>query len=338
MKKALITGINGQDGSYLAEYLLKKGYKVYGGFRRTSTPNFWRLEYLNIKDNPQLELVEFDLLDQGNIHRVIDSIRPQEIYNLAAQSFVGVSFEQPFLTAQTTGIGALNILESIRIIDKNIKFYQASTSELFGKVQETPQNEKTPFYPRSPYGVSKLFAHWSTINYRESYDIFGCCGILFNHESPLRGKEFVTRKITDAVSKIKLGKQEFLEIGNLNVKRDWGYAKEYVQAIYKMLQLDTPEEFVIATGKSHTIRDFIEAAFECVDMKITWKGEDIDEVGVDSNGVARVKINPKFFRPAEVNTLLGDPNKSKDILKWQAKTDMKELCKIMMEADLNRNL
>ncbi|PLX15445.1 MAG: GDP-mannose 4,6-dehydratase [Candidatus Muiribacterium halophilum] len=337
MKKALITGITGQDGAYLAKFLIEKGYKVYGGFRRTSTVNFWRLEYLKIKDNPQLELVEFDLLDQGNIYRVIESIRPQEIYNLAAQSFVGVSFKQPTLTAQTTGVGVLNILECIREIDKNIRFYQASTSELFGKVREMPQKETTPFHPRSPYGVSKLFAHWTTINYRESYGIFACCGILFNHESPLRGKEFVTRKITDAVSRIKLGKQECLEIGNLNVKRDWGYAKEYVEAIYQMLQHKTPEEFVIATGKSHTIREFIEAAFECAQMKITWKGEDVDEVGVDSNGVVRVKINPKFFRPAEVNTLLGDPKKSKEILKWESKTDMKQLCDIMMRADMARN-
>lgn len=279
MKKAIITGITGQDGAYLAELLLEKGYEVYGTYRRSSSMNFWRIEELGIQNNPNLHLLEYDLNDQTSNIRLIDKVRPDEIYNLAAQSFVGVSFDQPIATAQTTGVGCLHLLEAIRIINPKIRFYQASTSEMFGKVQEIPQTENTPFYPRSPYGVSKLFAHWSTINYRESYDIFGVSGILFNHESPLRGREFVTRKITDTVAKIHLGKQDKLELGNLDAQRDWGYAKEYVDGMYRMLQHDTPETFVLATNETHTVRKFVDLSFNEIDVQLEWKGKDENEKG-----------------------------------------------------------
>ena len=260
------------------------------------------------------------------------------MYNLAAQSFVGVSFEQPITTAEITGIGPLNILEAIRIVNPKIKFYQASTSEMFGKVQEIPQKETTPFYPRSPYGVAKLYAHWITINYRESYDIFGCSGILFNHESPLRGKEFVTRKITDAVAKIYLGKQDFVELGNLDAKRDWGYAKEYVEGMYLMLQAKKPDTYVLATNRTETVRDFVRLAFKAVGMEIEFKGEGINEVGIDKkSGKVLVKVNPKFFRPAEVDLLIGDYSKAKQELNWEPKTTLEELCSMMVEADIKRN-
>lgn len=272
MKTALITGITGQDGAYLVNLLLQKNYKVYGTYRRTSSVNFWRLDELGVDylNNPNLQLVEFDLTDLGGITRLLEKIQPDEIYNLAAQSFVGVSFEQPKTTAEITGIGALNILEAIRQVNPKIKYYQASTSEMFGKVQSIPQNEKTPFYPRSPYGVAKLYAHWITINYRESYNIFGCSGILFNHESPLRGKEFVTRKITDAVARIKLNKQQFLELGNLDAKRDWGFAAEYVEGMWRMLQAEQPDTYVLATNRTETVRSFVEMAFKAVDIGVEW--------------------------------------------------------------------
>ena len=338
MKKALITGITGQDGAYLAQLLLEKGYKVYGAFRRTASENFWRIEYLGIKNHPNLQLVEYDLTDQSNSIRLLMDIKPDEIYNLAAQSFVGVSFEQPEATSQVTGIGVLHLLEAIRIVNKDIKFYQASTSEMFGKVQEIPQKETTPFYPRSPYGVAKLYAHWMTINYRESYNIFGCSGILFNHESPLRGKEFVTRKITDSVAKIKLGMLDTLELGNLDAKRDWGYAKEYVEGMYLMLQANKPDTYVLATGRTERVRDFVKMAFKAVDMELIFEGEGENEVGIDkATGKCVVRVNPKFYRPAEVELLIGDASKAKKELGWEPKTTLEELCAMMVEADIERN-
>lgn len=338
MKKALITGITGQDGAYLAQLLLEKNYLVYGTYRRSSSVNFWRIEELNIAKHPNLKLVEYDLNDQSASIRLINEIQPDEIYNLAAQSFVAVSFDQPILTAQTTGIGALHLLEAIRIINPKIKFYQASTSEMFGKVQQTPQTENTPFYPRSPYGFSKLFAHWATINYRESYDLFAVSGILFNHESPLRGREFVTRKITDTVAKIHLGLANKLELGNLDAQRDWGHAKEYVEGMYLMLQHTTPETFVLATNHTTTVRKFVEISFEKIGIKIDWKGKESDEKGYcQSTGNLIVEVNPKFYRPAEVDTLIGDASKAHELLGWKPNNSMKEICHEMVEADLRRN-
>jgi len=338
MKKALITGITGQDGAYLAEFLLNKGYKVYGTYRRLASVNFWRLEELGIKNHPSLELIEFDLIDQSNVIRTISEIEPNEVYNLAAQSFVGVSFAQPIATTHITALGALHLLEAIRIINPKIKFYQASTSEMFGKVQEIPQKETTPFYPRSPYGVAKLYAHWMTINYRESYDIFGCSGILFNHESPLRGLEFVTRKITDGVAKIVLGKIDYLELGNLDAKRDWGYAKEYVEGMYLMLQAKKPDTYVLATNRTESVRDFVRMAFKAVDIELEFVGEGVEERGIDKkSGKTLVKVNSKYFRPAEVDLLIGDYSKAKKELGWEPKTTLEELCKMMVEADIKRN-
>lgn len=338
MKKALITGITGQDAAYLAELLLEKGYLVYGTYRRTSSTNFWRIEELGINNHPNLTLLEYDLVDLSSAYRIISDVYPDEIYNLAAQSFVGVSFTQPIATAHITGIGALNLLEAIRAINPNIKFYQASTSEMFGKVHEIPQSETTPFHPRSPYGVAKVFAHWATLNYRESYGIFATSGILFNHESPLRGKEFVTRKISDAVSKIHLGKSSLLELGNLNAKRDWGYAKEYVEGMYRMLQADTPSTYVLATNKTHTVRTFVELAFNAVDINIEWKGAEENEIGLnDKTGDVLVKVNPEFYRPAEVEILLGDASKAEKELGWKPTTSMEELCSIMVQKDIERN-
>ncbi len=339
MKTALITGITGQDGAYLVKLLLEKNYKVYGTYRRTSSVNFWRLDELGVDylNNPNLQLVEFDLTDLGGITRLLEKIQPDEIYNLAAQSFVGVSFEQPKTTAEITGIGALNILEAIRQVNPKIKYYQASTSEMFGKVQAIPQNETTPFYPRSPYGVAKLYAHWITINYRESYDIFGCSGILFNHESPLRGKEFVTRKITDAVARIKLNKQQFLELGNLDAKRDWGFAAEYVEGMWRMLQAEQPDTYVLATNRTETVRSFVEMAFKAVDISLDWSGSAENEIGKNSQtGEIIVKINPKFYRPAEVDLLIGDYTHAKNKLGWEPKTTLEQLCKMMVDADLQR--
>lgn len=338
MKSALITGITGQDGAYLAELLLQKGYKVYGTYRRTSSVNFWRLEELGVAEHPNLSLVEFDLTDLGSAIRLLQTSGVTEIYNLAAQSFVGVSFDQPGTTAQITGVGALHLLEAIRIVNPSIRFYQASTSEMFGKVQAVPQKEDTPFYPRSPYGVAKLYAHWITVNYRESYGIFGCSGILFNHESPLRGREFVTRKITDTVAKIKLGKADLLELGNLDAKRDWGFAKEYVEGMWRMLQADEPDTFVLATNRTVTVRDFVALAFEAAGIKIRWQGEAEQEVGIDeASGKTLVCINPKFYRPAEVDLLIGDPAKATSKLGWKPETKLEDLCRMMVEADIRRN-
>lgn len=339
MKKAIVTGVTGQDGAYLAELLLAKGYKVYGTYRRTSSVNFWRIEELGIKNHPNLELVEYDLTDQANSIAMVQRIRPDEIYNLAAQSFVGISFEQPITTANITGLGVLHLLEAIRQVDTNIKFYQASTSEMFGKVQEVPQTENTQFYPRSPYGVAKLFAHWMTINYRESYNIFTCSGILFNHESPLRGQEFVTRKITDSVAKIKLGKLDVLELGNLDAKRDWGYAKDYVEGMYLMMQADKPDTYVLATNRTETVRDFVTMAFKAAGIELQFKGEGKEEYAVDlKTGKTLVKVNPVFCRPSEVELLIGNPQKAKDELGWEPKTTLEELCKLMVESDIRRNM
>ena len=336
MNKAIITGVGGQDGAYLARYLIDLGYEIYGGYRRAVSPNFWRLNELGLLNEPNFHLVEFELTDPFNILSVVTKIRPEEIYNLAAQSFVGVSFKEPFHTANATGIGALNILEAIKTVDKSIKFYQASTSEMFGKVQAVPQSETTPFYPRSPYGVAKLYAHFITVNYQESYDIFASSGILFNHESPLRGLEFVTRKITNTAAKIALKKAKTLELGNLDAKRDWGYAKEYVEGMHAMLQAPTPDTFVLATGVTTTVRDFVKLSFEALDIGIKFEGEGINEVGLNEKGDVIVKINPAFFRPAEVDLLIGDASKAKQKLGWSAKTDLKGLCDMMIKADLRR--
>ncbi|KVT36510.1 GDP-mannose 4,6-dehydratase [Burkholderia ubonensis] len=335
---AVVTGITGQDGAYLAQLLLDKGYVVYGTYRRTSSVNFWRIEELGIQNNPDLHLVEYDLTDLSASIRLLQQTGATEVYNLAAQSFVGVSFDQPVTTAEITGIGPLNLLEAIRIVNPAIRFYQASTSEMFGKVQAVPQVESTPFYPRSPYGVAKLYAHWITVNYRESYNIFGCSGILFNHESPLRGREFVTRKITDSVAKIKLGKLDVLELGNLDAKRDWGFAKEYVEGMWRMLQADKPDTYVLATNRTETVRDFVTMAFKAADIQISWSGEADQETGVDvATGKTLVRINPKFHRPAEVDLLIGNPEKAARELGWKPETTLEQLCEMMVKADIRRN-
>ena len=337
-KIAIVTGVTGQDGAYLAEFLINKNYKVIGTYRRTSSINFWRMNELGIKDHPNLTLVEHDLTDFGSSIRLIEKFTPDEIYNLAAQSFVGVSFEQPITTAEINGLGPVNLLEAIRHLNTNIRFYQASTSEMFGKVQSVPQNESTAFYPRSPYGVAKLYAHWMTINYRESYNIFASSGILFNHESPLRGLEFVTRKITDAVAKIKLGILDCVELGNLDSKRDWGFAKEYVEGMWLMLQAKTPDTYILATGRTETVKDFVSLAFKAAEIDIVFKGKGKDAVGFDSKTNKTIlKINPKFYRPAEVDLLIGDPSKAKQNLGWQPKTSLEDLANLMVEADIKRN-
>jgi GDPmannose 4,6-dehydratase len=338
MKSALITGITGQDGAYLASFLLEKGYAVFGTYRRTSSVNFWRLEELGVDKHPNLQLVEYDLTDLSASIRLLQSTSATEVYNLAAQSFVGVSFEQPITTAEITGIGVVNLLEAIRIVNPKIRFYQASTSEMFGKVQAIPQVEDTPFYPRSPYGVAKLYAHWMTVNYRESYDIFGCSGILFNHESPLRGREFVTRKITDSVAKIRLGKMSCIELGNLDAKRDWGFAKEYVEGMWLILQAEEPDTFVLATNRTETVRDFVRMAFKGAGIQIDFKGAADSEVAVDvDTGKIVMRVNPKLHRPAEVELLIGNPEKAKNKLGWVPKTTLEQLCQMMVDADIRRN-
>ncbi len=338
MKTTIITGITGQDGAYLAQLLLDKGYTVYGTYRRTSSVNFWRIDELGIQNHPNLHLVEYDLTDLGASIALVQKVQPDEIYNLAAQSFVGVSFDQPSTTAQITGIGCLNLLEAIRLVNPKIRFYQASTSEMFGKVQAIPQIESTPFYPRSPYGVAKLYAHWMTVNYRESYNIFGSSGILFNHESPLRGREFVTRKITDSVAKIKLGQLDCLELGNLDAKRDWGFAKEYVEGMWRMLQADEPDTFVLATNRTETVRDFVRMAFKGAGIEVDFKGKEENENAVDiATDKTVMRINSKFYRPAEVELLIGDPAKAKAKLGWEPKTTLEQLCQMMVEADMRRN-
>jgi GDPmannose 4,6-dehydratase len=338
MKTAIITGITGQDGAYLAELLLGKGYKVFGTYRRTSSVNFWRIEELGISKHPNLHLVEYDLTDLSASIRLLQTTEATEVYNLAAQSFVGVSFDQPITTAEITGLGPVNLLEAIRIVNTKIRFYQASTSEMFGKVQAVPQIESTPFYPRSPYGVAKLYAHWMTINYRESYDIFASSGILFNHESPLRGREFVTRKITDSVAKIKLGQLDCLELGNIDARRDWGFAKEYVEGMWRMLQADEPDTFVLATNRTETVRDFVRMAFKGAGASVEFKGTAEGETAIDSStGKTVMRINPKFYRPAEVELLIGNPEQAKTKLGWTPTTTLEQLCQMMVEADVRRN-
>lgn len=338
MKTALITGITGQDGAYLAELLLEKGYKVYGTYRRTSSVNFWRIDELGVSQHPNLTLVEYDLTDLSSSIRLLETTKATEVYNLAAQSFVGVSFDQPLTTAEITGLGPVNLLEAIRIVNPEIRFYQASTSEMFGKVQAIPQIEDTPFYPRSPYGIAKLYAHWMTINYRESYNIFGCSGILFNHESPLRGREFVTRKITDSMAKISLTNLDVLELGNMDAKRDWGFAKEYVEGMWRMLQADKPDTYVLATNRTETVRDFVTMAGRAAGFDLAWEGVAENEVAINrKSGKTIVKVNPKFYRPAEVELLIGDPTKAKRDLGWEPTTTLEELCQMMVEADIRRN-
>ncbi len=335
MKTALITGITGQDGAYLVQLLLRKGYRVYGSYRRLSMPNFWRLQELGELQN--VKLVEMDLHDTGNIIRVLEKIKPDEIYNLAAQSFVAVSFEEPILTGEVTALGAARILEAIRIVNTKIKFYQASSSEMFGKVQASPQDEKTPFYPRSPYAAAKLYAHWITINYREAYNIFGCSGILFNHESPLRGIEFVTRKITDAAARIKYGMLDVLELGNIDASRDWGFAPEYVESMWLMLQQSKPDNYVVATGENSSVRDFVTYAFKYAGFDLVWQGKGYQEIARDrKTRKVLVKSTRRFYRPAEVNELLGDYTKAKKVLGWKPKTNFRKLVEIMTEADLRR--
>jgi GDPmannose 4,6-dehydratase len=334
-KVALITGIRGQDGAYLAKLLLEKGYEVYGADRRSGEGGFWRLKELGIEKD--VKIVYMDLLEFTNILRTIEKIKPDEIYNLAAQSFVAASFEQPILTSDINSLGTLRLLEVIRTVKPDTKFYQASTSEMFGKVKTLPLNEESYFYPRSPYAVSKLFAHWITVNYREAYNIFACSGILFNHESPLRGTEFITRKVSLAVARIKYGKQDKLVVGNLDAKRDWGYAPEYVYGMYLMLQNDKPDDFVLATGESHSVREFIEEAFRVAGFEIYWEGKGLEEKGRDAKtGKVLVEVSPEFYRPAEVDVLVGDYSKAKKILGWEPKTTFKELVRIMVEEDLRR--
>lgn len=338
MRNVIITGITGQDGAYLAQLLLAKGYTVYGTFRRTSSVNFWRIAELGIQDHPNLHLVEYDLTDLSSSIRLLQKTEATEVYNLAAQSFVGVSFEQPITTAEITGIGPVNLLEAIRIVNPKIRFYQASTSEMFGKVQAIPQIESTPFYPRSPYGVAKLYAHWMTVNYRESYGIFGTSGILFNHESPLRGREFLTRKVSDSIAKIKLGKLDVLELGNMDAKRDWGFAKEYVEGMWRMLQADEPDTYVLATNRTVTVRNFVEMAGKAAGYDLQWEGKEENEIGIDRiSGRTLVRVNPKFYRPAEVDLLIGDPEKAKRVLGWEPTTNLEQLCQMMVEADIRRN-
>ena len=341
-KKALITGITGQDGAYLAELLLDKGYEVHGIKRRSSLFNTDRIDHLyhdRHENDVKLFLHYGDLTDSTNLIRIIQETQPDEIYNLAAQSHVAVSFESPEYTANSDALGALRILEAIRIVglaDKT-RFYQASTSEMFGDVQAIPQKEDTPFYPRSPYGVAKLFAHWSTVNYRESYDLFATSGILFNHESPLRGLEFVTRKITDGIARIKLGKLDHLELGNMDAKRDWGFAGDYVEGMWRMLQADTPDTFVLATGRTESVRDFVRMACKAAEIDVEFEGSGTEEVARDTDtGQIIVQVNPKFYRPAEVDLLIGDASKAKEILGWEATTTLEALCKMMVEADLAR--
>jgi len=337
-KTAVVTGITGQDGAYLAELLLAKDYRVYGTFRRSSSVNFWRIEELGLADHSDLSLVEYDLTDLGSAIRLLQTSGASEVYNLAAQSFVGVSFDQPITTGLITGLGAAYLLEAIRVVDPSIHFYQASTSEMFGKAQEIPQHESTPFHPRSPYGVAKLYAHWLTVNYRESYGIFGASGILFNHESPLRGREFVTRKITDTVAKIALGKASRLELGNMNALRDWGFARDYVEGMWRMLQHDVADTFVLATGRQESVRTFVEMAFRHIGREIEWEGLGDAERGRDRRtGEILIVVNPAYYRPAEVDLLIGDASKAGELLGWKPETKLEALCSMMVEADLTRN-
>jgi len=332
-KKAIITGVSGQDGAYLSRLLLKKGYHVIGGDRRAASNTFWRLKKLNIQND--VEIINFDVCEFSNVYSVIKNYKPDEIYNLAAQSFVGSSFDLPIVTSDSTAIGTTRVLEAIKSISQKSKFYQASSSEMFGKVVGTSQNEETKFYPRSPYAVSKVYAHMMAVNYREAYNMFCCCGILFNHESPLRGESFVTKKIVSNLVNISKNKQECFEIGNLDSKRDWGYAADYVEAMHLMLQINQPTDFVIATGKSHSVRQFIEKSCKLLNIDIEWSGKGLEEVGINKkNNKTIIKVNPKYYRPAEVDFLLGDSSKAHKILSWKPKHDFDQLVEIMVKAQL----
>lgn len=334
-KVALITGITGQDGAYLSKLLLDKGYKVFGAYRRTASLNLWRMEELGIAK--EVKLVPIDLLEYSNIQRTLDEVKPDEVYNLAAQSFVALSFEQPIYTGEVDGLGVARLLEAIRIINPEMRFYQASTSEMFGKVQAIPQNENTPFYPRSPYGVAKLYAHWITINYREAYDMHNSCGILFNHESPLRGLEFVTRKITAGLAQIKHGRKSHVELGNIDAKRDWGFAGDYVEGMWMMLQQPHGDDYVLSTGETHSVREFVEVAADAAGFDIVWEGKEEKTKGIDTKtGQVIVEVNPEFYRPSEVEFLLGDAKKAHDKLGWKPKVNFRQLVEMMMEADLSR--
>jgi GDPmannose 4,6-dehydratase len=332
-KKAIVTGITGQDGAYLAQLLFSKGYKVYGAARRSSIDNMQRLKHLGIAD--KIEIIGMELLELSNIQSVIASLQPDEFYNLAAQSFVAASFEQPLYTSEVDALAVTRILEAIRVNSPKTKFYQASTSEMFGMVRAVPQNEETPFYPRSPYAVAKLYAHHMTVNYRESYGLYACSGILFNHESPLRGSEFVTRKITRGFAAIKCGQHDRIELGNMDAKRDWGFAGDYVEGMWKMLQQQTPDDYVLATGETHTVREFAVLAAQNLGVTLEWQGQGIDETGIDrATGKVWVAINPKYYRPAEVNLLIGDPAKARKNLNWMPSVGFEKLVQMMTEADL----
>lgn len=334
-KRALVTGVMGQDGAYLAKLLLEKGYEVYGAYRRSASADFGRLADLGIEKD--VKRVAFDLLEATNILRVVANVAPDEIYNLAAQSFVTLSFEQPTYTAEADGLGVVRFLESIHIVNKKIRFYQASTSEMFGKARVVPQNELTPFYPRSPYAVAKLYAHWITVNYRESYGMHCSSGILFNHESPFRSVEFVTRKITAAMAKIRHGKQDYVELGNLDAKRDWGFAGDYVEGMWRMLQQDEPDDYVLATGETHSIREFLVIAARAAGYELDFQGEAENLIAVDrKTGKTIMKTNPEFYRPAEVDLTVGDPTKARTKLGWERKVGFEELVTMMVEADLER--
>ena len=334
MKRALITGISGQDAAYLTRFLIGKGYEVFGAYRRTSEQSFSRLKFLSVDD--KVRYVPVELLEFTNIYQTIERIKPHEIYNLGAQSSVPSSFEEPLFTAEVTGLGILRVLEAVRAVNPKIKVYQASSSEMFGKAEATPQNEHTRFHPRSPYAVSKVFAHWAAVNYRESYGLFICSGILFNHESPLRGLEFVTRKISHAVARMKLRSQKELLLGNLDASRDWGYAPEYVEAMWLMLQQPEADDYVIATGETHSVRDFAQAAFEKIGVDLEWSGQGVNELGINkANGATVVKVDPQLFRPADADYLVGDYSKAKKKLGWSPKTSFKELVGIMVEHDLS---
>ena len=337
MKRAVITGVLGQDGAYLSRCLLRKGYQVFGTYRRTSSPNPWRLDDLGITNHPNLTLLVSDVTDPGACIRLLESTRPDEVYNLAAQSFVASSFDQPSTTMQIDALGALHLLEAIRTVDRSIRFYQASSAEMFGLVQTVPQSEATPFYPRSPYAVAKLSAHWMAVNYRESFGIFSSCGILFNHESPLRGLEFVTRKITDAVASIAVGEDHVLELGNLDALRDWGYADEYVEGMWRMLQAEQPDTFVFATGRNESVRNFVNMAFQAAGIELAWYGSGESEHAMCRNTKRDVmRVSPKFYRPAEVESLVGDFSKAERMLDWRPATSLSDLCTMMVDADIGR--
>ena len=334
-KKAIITGITGQDGAYLAKLLLEQGYEVYGAYRRNASANVWRLDELGVAD--QVKMISLELLEYSNIQKVIDKVQPDEVYNLAAQSFVAASFEQPLYTGDVDGLAVTRILEAIRTVNPAIRFYQASTSEMFGKVQAVPQTETTPFYPRSPYGVAKLYGHWITVNYREAFGLHASSGILFNHESPLRGMEFVTRKITASLARIKHGQQEVLELGNMDAKRDWGFAGDYVQGMYLMLQQEQPDDYVLATGETYPVREFVTLAAQAAGFELEWQGEAEQERAIDvKSGKVLVQVNPEFYRPAEVELLIGSPHKAQTALGWQRQVSFGQLVERMAAADLDR--